>query len=143
MNQKGKSPSANKIHQGGHTMSEFYICRHCGNVVEKVIDSRVPVVCCGEKMEKLVPNTVEASGEKHLPVVKVEGNLVSVNVGAVDHPMSEEHLIQWVQLKTDKGSQRKFLNPGDAPVVHFELTDEKPLEVYAWCNLHGLWMTKV
>jgi len=124
-------------------MSEFYICRHCGNVVEKVIDSRVPVVCCGEKMEKLVPNTVEASGEKHLPVVKVEGNLVTVNVGSVEHPMSEEHLIQWVQLKTDKGSQRKFLNPGDAPVVRFELMDEKPLEVYAWCNLHGLWMTQV
>ncbi|MBR5232146.1 MAG: desulfoferrodoxin [Clostridia bacterium] len=124
-------------------MSEFYICRHCGNVVEKVIDSKVPVVCCGEKMEKLVPNTVEASGEKHLPVVKVEGNLVTVNVGAVDHPMSEEHLIEWVQLKTDKGSQRKFLNPGDAPVVRFELADEKPLEVYAYCNLHGLWMSKL
>ena len=124
-------------------MSEFYICRHCGNVVEKVIDSKVPVICCGEKMEKLIPNTVEASGEKHLPVVRVEGNAVTVNVGAVDHPMSEEHLIEWVQLKTDKGAQRKFLNPGEAPVVRFELKDEKPLEVYAYCNLHGLWMSKL
>ena len=124
-------------------MSEFYICRHCGNVIEKVIDSKVPVICCGEKMEKLIPNTVDASGEKHLPVVKVEGKLVTVNVGSVDHPMSEEHLIEWVQIKTNKGSQRKFMNHGDAPSVSFELADEKPLEVYAYCNLHGLWMSKV
>ena len=124
-------------------MSQFYICRHCGNIIEKIDDKRVPVVCCGEKMEQLIPNTVEASGEKHLPVVKVEGNLVTVNVGAVNHPMTEEHLIQWVQLKTDKGAQRKFLNPEDAPVVTFELSNEQPLEVYAWCNLHGLWMTTI
>ena len=123
--------------------AQFYICRHCGNIIEKVEDKKVPVVCCGEKMEKLVPNTVEASGEKHLPVVHVEDNRVTVNVGAVDHPMTEEHLIQWVQLVTDKGSQRKFLNPQEAPVVTFELAGEKPMEVYAWCNLHGLWMTEV
>ena len=123
--------------------AQFYICRHCGNIIEKVEDKKVPVVCCGEKMEKLVPNTVEASGEKHLPVVHVDGNRVTVNVGAVDHPMTEEHLIQWVQLVTDKGSQRKFLNPQEAPVVTFELAGEKPLSVYAWCNLHGLWMTEV
>ena len=124
-------------------MSQFYICRHCGNIIEKIDDKRVPVVCCGEKMEQLIPNTVEASGEKHMPVVKVEGNLVTVNVGAVNHPMTEEHLIQWVQLKTDKGAQRKFLNPEDAPVVTFELSNEQPLEVYAWCNLHGLWMATI
>ena len=123
--------------------AKFYICRHCGNLVGMINASGVPMICCGQKMEALVPNTVEASGEKHLPVVKVNNNTVTVNVGAVDHPMTEEHLIQWVQLNTDKGSQRKFLNPAEAPVVTFELSNEKPLEVYAWCNLHGLWMTEV
>ena len=123
--------------------AQFYICRHCGNIIEKVEDKKVPVVCCGEKMEKLVPNTVEASAEKHLPVVSLKDNTVTVSVGSVNHPMTEEHLIQWVQLVTDKGSQRKFMSPDDAPVVTFELSDEKPLEVYAWCNLHGLWMSEV
>ena len=123
--------------------AKFYICRHCGNLVGMIHDAGVPMMCCGQKMEALEPNTVEASGEKHLPVVHVDGNRVTVNVGAVDHPMTEEHLIQWVQLVTDKGSQRKFLNPQEAPVVAFELAGEKPLSVYAWCNLHGLWMTEV
>lgn len=123
--------------------AKFYICRHCGNIIEKIEDKFVPVVCCGEKMEELIPNTVEASSEKHLPVVHVEKNLVTVSVGSVDHPMTEDHLIEWVHLTTDKGAQRKFLNPDDKPVVTFELSDEKPLEVYAWCNLHGLWMTQV
>lgn len=123
--------------------AKFYICRHCGNIIEKIEDKKVPVVCCGEKMEALIPNTVDASGEKHLPVVQVEGSKVTVSVGSVSHPMTEEHLIQWVHLVTDKGSQRKFLNPEDKPVVTFELSGEKPLEVYAWCNLHGLWMTEV
>ena len=123
--------------------TKFYICSHCRNIVEMVYDTDIKIFCCGTEMNELVPNTVEASGEKHLPVVHVDGNRVTVNVGAVDHPMTEEHLIQWVQLVTDKGSQRKFLNPQDAPVVTFELAGEKPMEVYAWCNLHGLWMTEV
>ena len=75
---------------------KFYICRHCGNLIGKIHDAGVPVVCCGEKMEELVPNTVEASGEKHLPVVAVEEGVVKVNVGAVDHPMIPEHFIEWV-----------------------------------------------
>jgi len=99
--------------------------------------------CCGQKMNELVPNTVEASGEKHIPAVKVEGSIVEVNVGSVDHPMVDVHWIEWVQLITDKGSYRKWLNPGEAPNVIFRLGEEKPIAVYAYCNLHGLWKTEL
>ena len=123
--------------------TKFYICPHCGNIVEMVHDSGVKPFCCGQKMNELVPNTVEASGEKHIPAVKVEGSIVEVNVGSVDHPMVDVHWIEWVQLVTDKGSYRKWLNPGEAPNVLFRLGEEKPIAVYAYCNLHGLWKTEL
>lgn len=124
-------------------MAKFYICRHCGNLVGVIHDAGVPIICCGEKMEELVPNLVEASGEKHLPVVRVEGNTVHVNVGSVAHPMAPEHSIEWVYVQTERGGQRKNLAPGDAPTVTFCLGDDKATAVYAYCNLHGLWMTEV
>ena len=123
--------------------NRFYICEHCGNLVEMVNNSGVPMMCCGQKMKALEPGVVEASHEKHIPVVKVEGNLVSVKVGSVEHPMSEEHSITWVYLQTDKGGQRKCLNPGEKPEVTFAVADEKPVAVYAYCNLHGLWKADV
>jgi len=123
--------------------TKFYICPHCGNIVEMVHDAGVKPFCCGQKMNELVPNTVEASGEKHIPEVKVDGNVVEVNVGSVDHPMVDVHWIEWVQLVTDQGSSRKWLNPGQAPHVKFLLDGEKPLAVYAYCNLHGLWKTEL
>ncbi|MBR2041293.1 MAG: desulfoferrodoxin [Oscillospiraceae bacterium] len=124
-------------------MKKFYICEHCGNVVEMVKDTGVPVMCCGQKMTLLEPGTVEASHEKHIPVAKVEGNTVTVTVGSVEHPMSEEHSILWVYLETDKGGLRKNLEPGKAPKAVFLLEDEKPLAVYAYCNLHGLWKADI
>ena len=124
--------------------TKFYICEHCGNIVGKIHDAGVPLVCCGQKMKELVPGTVEASTEKHIPVASVEGSMVNVTVGAVEHPMTEEHFIQWVYLKTTSGGQRKTLTPGSAPTVSFALTrDDKPLAVYAYCNLHGLWMSEL
>jgi superoxide reductase len=123
--------------------NKFYICEHCGNIINKVNDSGVPVVCCGQKMKEIVPGTVEASREKHIPVVTVEGDVVKVVVGAVNHPMAEEHSILWVQLETDKGSQRKYLEVGAAPEVSFTLNGEKAVAVYAYCNLHGLWKAEV
>lgn len=123
--------------------TRFYICRHCGNIIGVIHDAGVPVMCCGQKMEALVPNTVEASGEKHVPVVTVENGLVRVCVGSVNHPMLEEHSIEWVYLQTDKGGQRKSLKPGEAPEATFALSDETPVAVYAYCNLHGLWMTEL
>lgn len=125
------------------TENRFYICRHCGNIVGSIKSAGVPLVCCGEKMEALVPNTVEASQEKHLPVVTVSGEKVKVSVGSVSHPMSEEHSIEWIYLETNKGGQRKALLPGEAPEVEFALANEKPVAVYAYCNLHGLWKTEI
>lgn len=124
-------------------MNKFYRCNHCGNLIGMVHDAGVPMMCCGEKMEALVPNTVEASGEKHLPVVTVEGDTVKVNIGSVAHPMVEEHFIEWVYVQTERGGARKSLKPGEAPEVSFAMGGEKPIAVYAYCNLHGLWMTEV
>ena len=123
--------------------AKFYICRHCGNLVGMINDAGVPMVCCGEKMEALVPNTVEASNEKHLPVVQVEDGAINVKVGAVDHPMAAEHYIEWIYVQTENGGQRKALKPGDEPNVTFSLGSDKAVAVYAYCNLHGLWMTEV
>ena len=123
--------------------TKFYVCPHCGNLVEMVNDAGVNPVCCGQKMKELVPNTVEASGEKHIPAVTVKDGVVEVNVGSVDHPMVEVHWIEWIQLQTEKGSQRKYLNPGQAPNVTFLLDNDKPVAVYAYCNLHGLWKTEL
>lgn len=125
------------------TENRFYVCEHCGNLVGMINDAGVPMMCCGQKMTKLEAGTVEASREKHIPVVKVEGNTVKVDVGSVAHPMTEEHSITWVYLQTDRGGQRKNLNAGEAPVVTFALCDEKPVAVYAYCNLHGLWKTDI
>lgn len=123
--------------------NKFYICEHCGNIVGMVNDAGVPLVCCGQKMKKLESGTVEASHEKHFPVVTVEGNTVKVAIGSVAHPMTEDHSITWVYLQTDCGGQRKSLRPGGAPAVTFAATDEKPIAVYAYCNLHGLWKTDI
>ncbi len=122
---------------------KFYICPHCGNLVGMINDAGVNPVCCGEKMKELVPGTVEASVEKHLPVVAVEGNTVTVSVGSVAHPMSNEHLINWVYLLTDKGGMRKALTADSEPKAVFTLTDEKAVAAYAYCNLHGLWKTEI
>ena len=123
--------------------TKFYICEKCGNVVEKIHDSGVQLVCCGQKMTELKAGVVEASREKHIPVVSVNGNTVDVVVGSVVHPMSLEHNISWIYLETDKGGQRKNLNPDEEPRASFSLSGEKPVAVYAYCNLHGLWKAEI
>ena len=123
--------------------TKFFVCETCGNIIGMVHASGVPVFCCGKKMTELVPGTVEASAEKHIPVVEVGENSVKVCVGSVLHPMAEEHHISWVYLQTDRGGQRKVLTPGSDPVVNFALQDEKPVAVYAYCNLHGLWKAEI
>lgn len=122
--------------------SKFYKCEVCGNIAEKVKNSGVPLVCCGKPMQELVANSTDAAGEKHVPVVEVKGNEFHVNVGSVQHPMSEEHLIDWICLETAQGCQRKALTASDAPKVVFALVEgDQPKAVYAYCNLHGLWKT--
>ena len=123
--------------------NKFYICEHCGNLIGIIHDSGVPMMCCGEEMTKLEPGVIEASHEKHVPVVYVDGNIVTVSIGSVEHPMVEEHHIVWVYLQTDRGGQRKCLDPEGKPVATFSLIDEKPLSVYAYCSNHGIWKTDV
>lgn len=121
---------------------KFYICAHCGNIITKVKDAKVPVMCCGQKMDELVPNSTEAAHEKHFPVIAVEGGKVSVTVSTVEHPMVDAHYIEWVALETEKGMQIKYLKPGEAPKAVFALEDDKLVAAYAYCNLHGLWKTE-
>lgn len=119
---------------------KFYVCEHCGNIIAYAVNSGVPVVCCGEKMKELVPGTVDASKEKHVPVVERKGNLVTVKVGSVAHPMVEEHYIGWIALETRMGNQRKELSHTGEPVANFALLEgDEVVAAYAWCNLHGLW----
>ncbi len=119
---------------------KFYVCKHCGKIIAVVKESGVPVMCCGQKMTEIVPGSVNAAAEKHVPVWTVEGNTVKVKVGEVAHPMLPEHYIEWVSLQSKCGNQRKQLRPGDAPEVSFALTDGDEVEaVYAYCNLHSLW----
>ena len=123
--------------------NRFFYCPHCGNIIGMINSSGVPVVCCGAPMEQLIPGTVEASLEKHIPVAEVKENTVKVTIGSIEHPMVDEHFIMWVYLETDKGGQRKCLTPGTAPEVVFALCDEEPKAVYAYCNLHGLWKADI
>jgi len=108
-----------------------------------VEDKGVPIFCCGEEVIKLIPNTVEASNEKHLPEVTMSGDTMCVQVGSVPHPMVDEHFIQFVYVETENGGQRKCLNPGDEPKVEFSFVKDKPTAVYEYCNIHGLWKTEV
>ena len=119
---------------------KFYICEHCGNIIEYVKESGVPVMCCGQKMTELVPGTSDGAHEKHVPVVTVDGDKVTVEVGSVEHPMVEAHYIQWIVLETGKGAQRAYLNPGEAPKAEFILAEgDEVVAAYEYCNLHGLW----
>ncbi len=119
---------------------KFYICNHCGNIIAKVRDMGVPVVCCGEPMQKMIPGTTDAAVEKHVPEYTVEDGCVRVKVGSVEHPMTEEHYIQWISLQTKQGNQRKELTPQDKPETCFALCEGDEVEaVYEYCNLHGLW----
>lgn len=118
----------------------FYICRHCGNIIAMIRDMGVPVFCCGEKMHGITPGTTEASGEKHIPVYSVEGGVVHVTVGSVEHPMTAEHYIEWICMESEHGIQYVHLNPDDEPRAKFALCEGDTVRsVYAFCNLHDLW----
>lgn len=119
---------------------KFYRCQRCGNIIAYVESSGIPAVCCGEPMRELIPGSVDAAQEKHVPVVTTEGNKVAVAVGSVDHPMLAEHFIQWIAIECKQGNQRKILRPGDAPRAEFLLAEgDELIAVYEYCNLHGLW----
>ena len=119
---------------------KFYRCKKCGKIIAIVNETAVPTMCCGEAMVELIPGTTDGATEKHVPVYEVTGNIVTVKVGSVEHPMLDEHYIQWIAIKTKNGNQRKILKPGDVPEAKFAIVEgDEVLEVYEYCNLHGLW----
>lgn len=123
---------------------KFYICKHCGNIVGMIYNAGPKIICCGEPMVELVANTEEAATEKHIPVVKVEGNQVTACVGSVEHPMLEAHHIAWIYLQTEQGGQRKSLPVDGKPEVTFALAEgDKAVACFAYCNLHGLWKADI
>lgn len=118
---------------------KFYRCSHCGNIIAYVENKGVPVICCGEKMQEIIPNTIDASKEKHIPVTTINNGHVHVEVGSVAHPMTEEHFIAWIAIATKFGNQRKELKNG-IPSADFMICDgDDVIATYAYCNLHGLW----
>lgn len=119
---------------------KFYVCETCGQMVAIVDKKACPIMCCGKPMKEIVPGTTDAALEKHVPVITVDGNKVTVDVGAVAHPMLAEHYIEWIALKTAQGNQRKRLEPGQEPKACFAICEGDEVEAaYAYCNLHGLW----
>lgn len=122
---------------------KFFICKHCGNIIGFVDNKGAPLMCCGEKMSELVPNSVEASTEKHLPSVTVSGDSINVQVGSTPHPMEAAHQIVFLYVETTRGGQRKCFKVGEEPKLSFKFSDDKPVAVYAYCNLHGMWKTTI
>ncbi|MCL2563188.1 MAG: desulfoferrodoxin [Oscillospiraceae bacterium] len=124
-------------------MKKFFLCKICGNLTGLIESSGVPMICCGEPMTELIPNTEEAAVEKHLPAVKTEDGVLTVHVGSILHPMLPEHHISFVYVETANGGQRKMLKIGEEPICRFTFIDDAPVAVYAYCNLHGMWKTDV
>ena len=123
---------------------KFYRCAVCGQIVAIVEETGVPLICCGEEMEELIPGSVDASHEKHVPVIEVSCDTVTVTVGSALHPMTKEHSIQWVSLQTKCGNQRKALKPGMDPKVCFRICEGDEVKAaFAYCNLHGLWKAEM
>lgn len=119
---------------------EIYRCSHCGNIITFLTNTGVPVFCCGTEMKKLIPNTVDAMAEKHVPVIERNGRHIRVKIGEIEHPMIPEHYIEWIILRTDKKVMIAHLYPGQAPETMFTLEeDENIIEAYEYCNIHGLW----
>lgn len=120
--------------------SEVYKCDVCGNIVEILHAGAGQLVCCNQPMRNLMANTVDASKEKHVPVVEQTPGGVKVSVGSIPHPMEEKHYIEWISVQANGKVLRQFLKPGEAPVAVFEaLKAGGPLAAYEYCNLHGLW----
>ena len=123
---------------------KFYMSENYSNIITKLTSDHSPLSANGKELVPVQAGAVDAAVEKHVPAVQVEGNLVRVNVGEVEHPMTEAHYIPWIVLESSHGAQIRWLQPTDAPSVSFLLADgEEPKVVYAYCNLHGLWKTEI
>ena len=123
---------------------KFYKCDICGQIVAVVKETGAPLVCCDQNMRELIPGSVDASIEKHVPVITIEGDKVTVTVGSAFHPMTKEHCIEWISLQTKCGNQRKEISCGAEPKACFRICEgDEVLAAYAYCNLHGLWKAEV
>lgn len=123
----------------------FFKCTVCGNVVVKAVDSGMKLSCCGREMVELVPGESEGSGEKHLPVFEwKDDDVLKVKIGSVAHPMDKTHWIMFICLETERGFQVVNLGPDmKAEAVFHICKKDRPVAVYAYCNIHGLWRTEV
>ena len=123
---------------------KIYKCSICGNIAIKVIDKNTQLKCCEKFMEELKANDTEASLEKHVPFVTINDNIATAVVGETQHPMQEEHFINFIIFQTTNGYFVKNLKPNTAPVAQYILNEnEKLLAVYEYCNLHGLWVKEL
>jgi superoxide reductase len=120
---------------------KIYYCRHCHNVIESLWDGRTDVFCCAEAMTELKANKEEAAVEKHIPVIQRDGNKVTVRVGDVAHPMTEDHYILFVEVYAGEKVYRHDFNKGDERAEAVFLIEEQNISARAFCNLHGLWAT--
>jgi len=120
-------------------LRQLWHCPLCGNVVEAVFAGVGELVCCGQPMNLLKENSVDAAKEKHVPVITDLGDKIEVSVGSVPHPMEEKHYIAFIEVLTEKKVYRKELKPGQEPKAKFPVKLEKVLYVREYCNLHGLW----
>ena len=119
---------------------KVFKCVKCNNMISYLEKDACDVKCCGEAMVEIVPNTTDAAGEKHVPVIETEGNVVTVKVGSAPHPMVEDHYISPIFLETSEGLRVKELKPGDAPEATFVLAEgETVIAAYEYCNKHNLW----
>lgn len=120
---------------------KFFKCEVCGNMVGLIKDGGGELVCCDQPMTELIPNTVEASKEKHIPVAERKDGKIIVKVGSVPHPMIPEHFIEWIAVVSDTGTERIALSPNSPPEAVF--CDRENVDIYEYCNVHGLWKTEL
>ncbi|HSA06501.1 MAG TPA: desulfoferrodoxin [Candidatus Gastranaerophilales bacterium] len=118
--------------------NEVYKCELCGNIVEVLNGKTGALVCCGQNMKLMREGVVDASLEKHVPVIEITPNGIKVSVGSIEHPMLQEHYIEWIEVIADNKICRKYLNPGEKPEAEFPVKAEN-ITVREYCNLHGLW----
>jgi len=119
-------------------LNQVYKCELCGNMIEVVHASGGELVCCGQPMTLLEENITDAATEKHVPVIEKSGDTVTVTIGSVEHPMLDEHFIEFIELIADGQVYRKILKPGETPQATFKVSADK-VEAREYCNLHGLW----
>ena len=122
-------------------IKQIYKCNICGNIVEVLHNGKGGLVCCGQNMELQQEKIQDEGNEKHVPIIEHDEQGVIIKVGSVNHPMEQEHYIEWIEISTEKGESKKFLKPGDKPEISFPVKADN-IKVRIYCNIHGLWKNK-